>query len=423
MRLVEKHIISKSHELWAECDRVCFAAKNLYNYSLYQVNDHYKKTKIYKNYNKLVKELASQCQVDYVRLPAKISQQVLMKLDQNYKSFFASLKDYKLHPEKYKSEPKPPQYLPIVEGRYIAVYTEQAISKTELKKHGFIKLSQTEIRIKDINKSRLVRQVQVVPLNTGEYKIVVIYDKQEPALRKNKRFAGIDIGLNNLAAVVTNTEMKPFIINGRPLKSANQHYNKNLAKQKSELPHFINKEGVKKQRSYSKKIRRLTHKRNCRVDDLLHRASHQLVQELKQANISIVVIGKNKGWKDAINIGGKNNQKFVSTPHSKFIDMTVYKLRMEGIHCITREENHTSKCSFLDGEDIKQHKVYQGKRIKRGLFQTSLGFRWNADCNAAANILKKEIPDAFKAYGMMGTVVSPVIINPYKRMRSHKIAA
>lgn len=419
MRLVEQCIISKKHDFWKECDRVCFATKNLYNQALYRVIEHYKETKKYKNYNEIVKELAKEKQVDFVRLNTKISQQVLMLLDKNWKSFFKSLKVYEKNPEKFTGKPNTPKYLPKIRGRFAAVFTIQTISKPALK-NGILKLSSCNIQIPT---DKNVQQARIVPLKTGEYKIEIVYLKQEPVLTINERYAGIDIGLNNLATVVTNTELKPFIINGKQLKSVNQNYNKNLAKQKSALPHFINNKSEKKQRSYSKITNRLTHKRNCRADDLIHRASRKLVNILKQANISKVVIGKNKQWKTEINIGSKNNQKFVSIPHAEFISKVAYKLRMEGIECIQREESYTSKCSFLDGEEIKKHDTYLGKRIKRGLFKTATGFKWNADCNAAANILKKEIPNAFQAYGMKGTVVSPVIINPYQRQRSHKKAA
>ncbi len=147
----------------------------------------------------------------------------------------------------------------------------------------------------------------------------------------------------------------------------------------------------------------------------MHKASRLLVTKLKQARISIIVIGKNKGWKDGINIGRKVNQKFVSVPHAQFIEMVVYKARLAGMDVVLREESYTSKCSFLDDEPIKKHAKYLGRRIKRGLFKTATKIRWNADCNGAANILKKEIPNAF-SNGIEGVVVSPVRFTPYQKV-------
>ena len=52
-------------------------------------------------------------------------------------------------------------------------------------------------------------------------------------------------------------------------------------------------------------------------------------------------------------------------------------------------ESYTSKCSFLDNEDITKHDKYLGKRVKRGLFKSTNGKTINADLNGSLNILKK----------------------------------
>ena len=125
------------------------------------------------------------------------------------------------------------------------------------------------------------------------------------------------------------------------------------------------------------------------------------MNQLVSNNVSVIVIGHNKEWKQDINIGKVNNQKFVQIPYNQFIDMITYKSELEGIKVIQREESYTSKCSFLDNESICKHETYQGNRIKRGLFRTSTGRLINADLNGALNILKKEIPNAFnEGYGI-----------------------
>ena len=40
--------------------------------------------------------------------------------------------------------------------------------------------------------------------------------------------------------------------------------------------------------------------------------------------------------------------------------------------------------------------VFSGKRIQRGLYKTASGLILNADCNGAANILRKAVPGAWK---------------------------
>ena len=124
------------------------------------------------------------------------------------------------------------------------------------------------------------------------------------------------------------------------------------------------------------------------------------MNHLVSNGVSTVVIGHNKNWKQDINIGKANNQKFVQIPFCKFINMVKYKAQLNGIDVIQREESYTSKCSFLDNEEICKHEQYVGKRVKRGLFKSHDGRLINADLNGALNILRKEIPNAFSGYGI-----------------------
>ena len=166
------------------------------------------------------------------------------------------------------------------------------------------------------------------------------------------------------------------------MKSINHNWNKRLAKHQSRLP-----KGVKT----SKKIKNICSKRNRRVNDNLHKASRALVNELRKICISKVIIGYNKGWKENINLGKRNNQNFVQIPFGRFIQMITYKCMLVGIEVVLQEESYTSKCSFLDNESIEKHDSYAGKRVKRGLFMSSDGTLMNADANGAYNILNKHL--------------------------------
>ena len=125
------------------------------------------------------------------------------------------------------------------------------------------------------------------------------------------------------------------------------------------------------------------------MNDYLQKASTYLVNQFVSNDITTVVIGYNKNWKQDINMGKKNNQNFVQIPFRQFINMVAYKCYLEGITVYEQEESYTSKCSFLDGEPIQKHEKYRGRRVKRGLYQTSTGKLINADVNGACNILKK----------------------------------
>ena len=71
--------------------------------------------------------------------------------------------------------------------------------------------------------------------------------------------------------------------------------------------------------------------------------------------------------------------------------MLSYKCKLVGIAVMMTEESYTSKCSFIDNEEMKHHKDYKGKRIKRGLFRTEEGKLINADLNGSLNIMRKVI--------------------------------
>jgi putative transposase len=154
-------------------------------------------------------------------------------------------------------------------------------------------------------------------------------------------------------------------------------------------------------------MERLANKRTRKIDHDLHTASRRIVDLLIVEGIGTLVIGKNEQWKQEANMGKRNNQNFVSVPHARFIDMLTYKAELVGIAVVLTEESYTSKCSFLDNEEIGKHEHYEGKRLKRGLFRSQFGRLINADVNGSYNIIKKVAPDAF-VQGSRGCVVHPV---------------
>ena len=373
MILSERHII-KNSELFNELDNMCFLSKNLYNKGLYIVRQHFFNTEKYLNYNTLENILKKSKDVDYYALPTKVSQQILMVLDNNFKSFFKLLEKKKK--VLYKEKVKIPKYLD-KDSRNLLIFTSQAISKKFIK-NGIIKLSNVKSTIK--TKVKTIKQVRII--HKGNHIVVeVLYEKQSKDIVTNNRYAAIDLGLNNLATISSNVT-KPFIVNGKPLKSINQYYNKTKSNLQSKL---------KNNEKSNKRISSLNLKRNNKINDYLHKSSTFIVNYLVSNNISMLIVGHNKEWKQNIKIGKKNNQNFVSIPHSRFKELLKYKCELEGIKYIEIEESYTSKCSFLDNEEICKHTSYKGKRVKRGLFKSNDGTLINADVNGSLNILKKVV--------------------------------
>lgn len=148
------------------------------------------------------------------------------------------------------------------------------------------------------------------------------------------------------------------------------------------------------------------------IEDKLHKISRYIVDFCKSNNIGTIIIGLNKEWKNKINIGKRNNQHFVSIPHSKLIDKIVYKAKLLGINVVIHEESYTSKIDHLAFEPLKKQESYLGKRKKRGLFQSSIGKLINADINGSIGIARKVIGDSFIGKIIdSGFVFNPIRVN------------
>ena len=394
MQLVEQHVIDKNHQCWQEVDSAAFASKNLYNLANYYMRQNFFKTKGALSLSSLY--AAVKGSDAYKSLPRKVSNSILIRLKQDWKSYFKAKKEYRKNPEKFLGKPKIPRYKDKTNGRNILIYDIQAISKRSLKE-GVIKPSGLGLEVKTSKKN--VDCIRIIPKKTHYVVEVVFTQPETPAQVNPDWIAGVDIGLNNLAAIASNKPgFVPLLVNGRPLKSQNQFYNKKKAALQSRLDD-------PKQRT-SRRIESLTDRRHRRINHYLHTTSHRLIDRLVKEQIGILAIGKNEGWKQEIGIGKRNNQNFVFVPHARFIDLLAYKAELVGIEVIVTEESHTSRCSFLDLEPIKKHEQYMGKRIHRGLFRSSKGRLINADVNGAYNIMRKVAPKAF-ADGVEGIAVCP----------------
>ena len=198
----------------------------------------------------------------------------------------------------------------------------------------------------------------------------------------NRKYMGIDLGVDNLATCTSNV-MQSFIIDGKKVKHINQFYNKKIGEVKTELKKKNNKEK-------SHKTRQLTLKRNNKIDDYFHKASRYIINHAVSNDVRTIIVGHNKNWKQEVNIGKVNDQKFVQIPFDKLIHQLKYKGSLEGIAVIEVEEGYTSKCSFIDNETIEKHETYVGNRTRRGLFQNSKSLI-NADVNGSFNIMRKAL--------------------------------
>ncbi len=376
MLLVEKQIIRPSNPLYKELDHLCFLSKNLYNVTLYTIRQHYFNTKKYLTAFTIIKDFTKENQVDFRALPAKVSRYTVQLVDQNMRSFFALLK--KKQANQYDKPVRLPKYLNKTNGRQVVHYDKSSLRS---KKDGFIKLAKSDIEFKTKIPKNKIQYLKLVPCGNHIKIMIGYYETKKKTRTTQKRIASIDIGQNNLMTVTSNV-FHPVIYNGKPVKSVNQFYNKIKAEEQSRL---IKQNNV----NWSKKLGQLTLWRENQINNYFHKVTHHFVNYCIANDIDTVIIGRNQQWKDNINLGKKTNQNFVSIPFGRLYDLLQYKLELNGIQYIETDESHTSKCSFVDREEICHHDSYAGRRVKRGLFKSKEGKTYNADINGSLNILRK----------------------------------
>ena len=392
MRLVERHIVRDNR-----FEDICLKSGLLYNYVLYLVRQGIFSGNYLKEYG-LSTKLGKESQFDFRNLPCGVSQQVVKQVFQNIKSWIKLKKDCEKNPSKYESKPKLPGYKRGKKQNMLVFTTHTCRIK-----NGYIHFAKDIVKpIKtNIGENKLC-QVRIIPQATC-YVVEVIYEKKEIDLQLDKsNILSIDLGLNNFCTGISNVGINPFIINGKIMKSFNQWYNKKRAK----WMNFVGNRGT------SKRLRWLNNRRNFWVEDKIHKASRWIINYCISNNIGSIVVGLNKGWKQNIELGKKNNQKFVEIPFSKLVDKITYKGKLVGINVQTTEESYTSKVDHLAFETLEKQDSYLGKRKKRGLFQSSINKLINADVNGAIGIGRKVFGDSFvREIIGSGLAFNPIRVN------------
>lgn len=385
MRLVYKFYIRHTETL----DNLFKISNNLYNQALYQFRQRLDADGTWLWYNdmdKLMKQtlnLEGQC--NYKLLKSQCSQQILRVSDRSMRAYCKSIKDWRAHRDKYKGMPQMPHYRKRG-GMFNLYYTNQSCTIRD----GVIRLAKDlAIQIPQWDKYgdsiKSFCQVRLIP-NNRDVKVEIVYNKEVEGTDVDKaKYAAINLGLDNLATMVTAEGCE--IWSGKYLKSYNNHFNKTL----SHLQSIKDKQGIKR---ISRRINRMYDKRDRYFEDAFHKVSRQIVDTLVTKKIGTLVVGYNAGWKQNADMGKKNNQKFVLMPFARLTDYLRYKCEMVGIKFVEHEESYTSKCDALALEPICKHEEYLGRRVKRGLFRSSIGKAINADQNGALNILRKVVGDS-----------------------------
>lgn len=400
MNRVEKHIIKSNNKYYNMLDEFCFKSKNLYNQANYIIRQEFINNGKWIRYNELDKILKKENNdYDYRNMPCSAtSQQCLRLLDKNWTSFFRAIKEYNKNPNKYLGRPKLPKYKS-KNSRNILILTNQNCKINK----GIIKFPKSFKGFNLKSKVNNLQQVRFIPKDKYIIAEVVYRVDDVEELIDNGRYVGIDLGLDNFATITNNCGLTPLVINGKGLKSINQYYNKQMSHYKS-ITKRVNK------LDYTNKMRKLTLKRNNKVEDYIHKASRFIVNYCRNNEINTIIIGNNKNWKQNSKMSKKVNQNFISIPYCSFIQKVQYKAEEFGIKVIITEESYTSGTSFLDKELPIKENYNKSRRKYRGLFVSNNRTKINADVNGSYQIIKKVFPKAF-ADGIEGVGLHPFKVN------------
>jgi len=383
----QQNLINPNENFKAVLEFVCHEANNLINCGIYYCRQLYFKAKAYVTGYELDKLMKRN--LHFKALRSSVAQQALHKVADSFKSY-KKLKALYFE-GKLENKPRVPNYrksgglAPVVYSSRWVKLTKNGI-KCPLGKQvkAWFGLDCFYLPMPTNLEFSEIKEIRIVPKNNCFY---AEYVTEALVLKVNlnpNNALGIDHGLDNWLTCVSNIG-KSFIIDGRKVKSQNQWYNKKVAKLKT----------GKAQDYWNEELAAITEKRNRQMRDNVNKAARFIINYCLSNNIGTIVFGWNIRQKDSINIGKKNNKKFVQIPTAK-LKSRIEQLCLDyGIKFVETEESYTSQASFLDNDSLPKYGEKpndwkaSGKRSKRGLYFPKFQKGINADCNGAANILRK----------------------------------
>ncbi len=393
-------------------DELCRNSSKVWNMANYLVRQEYIKNGkfIIRQVENILKTQYLEC---YELLPAKSRQQLITQLEESWISFFEAKKSYFQDSSRFNGIPRIPGYKDKLVGRNLVILTNQQFKI----KNGCIQFLRSLTKKKNFPKIKTKidnKKLCQVTISPGKDCISfnIVYEEPKIKIASNEilnrktgeilqtiedRAFAIDLGINNFCTVTNNFKDDFFILSGQKIKSLNQWANKyqsfNIAQHKKN---------------------RVWRKRKNQVEYYFHKMTNFLIGKCLASGCKSIVVGYNEGWKQDVNLGRKVNQNFVQIPFYRFLQILEYKCKLANIDLIKINEAYTSKCSFLDDEQVQKHEEYKGKRIKRGLFQSCNGRLINSDINGSLNILSKFSEKKYTQQRFNSKGVEGVVLHPYK---------
>lgn len=385
---VQQNLINTDQDTMAVLEYLCSESNKLHNCAVYYARQMWFKTKTYSTGFDLVKAVGSN--KHFAAMPSDAAVQTCLSVGESIQSLAELLK--KSRKGELDQKPRFPNYRK--SGYQLVAFPKRALKLIDgmirfplgLQVKAWFGLKEFFLPMPSNLDFNTLREVRILPRNgcfyaEFVYPVSVVKAELDPA-----KCLGIDHGLNNWLTGVSNVGTS-FVIDGKHLKSINQWYNKQTAKRMEDKPNGF----------WSKRLAASTEKRNRQMRDAVNKAARIVVNHCLENGIGTIVFGWNPGQKNSANMGTQTNQKFVQIPTSRLKERIKQLCEQHEIRFEETEESYTSKASFLDADVIP---VYgekpegwnaAGKRVKRGLYRSAKGFLINADCNGAANILRKVV--------------------------------
>lgn len=422
---VTQRIISSDDLLYPYFDDLCRKSKLLYNAALFRVrniftgydkehrtenevevfqevallqrsypNMHVRRVISYTHLEKMMRVTEN---ADFFSgLPRQTAQQMVKQTVTDFKNWLASLREYKKHPEKYLGKPKMPRYKKSDLTTVIITNQDAVLYRDDIGMSLKLPLQKQRLYFSNLSSDPVLKEVKIKPYY-GRFLLCLTLEEPDVAFDPSRsHVCAIDLGTDNFAAIVCD-DYSSAIYKGGAVLSKIQWFHKQRAKYVS-----IITKGHEKKHAVSKRLRDLSFHYANFVKDQCHKISRSIIDFCMEHQCGTLILGVNLLWKQRSNMNKINNQNFVSMPITLLRTMITYKALNAGIRIIEQEESYTSKADLIANDRIPTYGVddkdasFSGKRIKRGLYRCSNGMILNADCHAAANIMRKAIPDIWK---------------------------
>ena len=383
---------------------LCYAASKLFNVGNYERKEYktlgFDKMPDWYEQKKRLKD-----NIWYKSLPSQTSQDVLARLEESWKSYFALHQKWekkkKCHSLKDSDgEPKPPYYkkdgyhmnVKYLSNGFKVIDNKIRLSIPKgLKSHlkDKYQINDEFLYIKMKRSFEKIKQIEFSYISNNKYKVYVIYEqKPKTSIEDNKHYISIDIGTKNLLTVYDN-KGKSFIVSGQSLLNTNYYFSKTIAYYQSKYDKCYPNH---KKGETTKRIKHLYETKNKRINLIIHRVTRYIVSYCINNDISKVIIGDLSGLlnkeKSFINNKEKHryNQNIRSICFTKIYELLSYKLSLSGITLIKVNEHYSSQCP-PNSPFVSKEYANKKNRKKRGLYKTK-GKIYNSDAVGAYNIMR-----------------------------------